>query len=269
MPGPEGGEVCNEIEHLWLEAMRAARDCIYIENQFLASGSAADVLEARLKEPDGPEVIIILPDTAESWLESEIMDSARARILARLHAADSHGRFAAFYPVNAAGEAIYVHAKLLIVDDRLVRIGSSNLSNRSMQLDSECDIAVEARGNPDVSLAIAGLRSQLVCEHLGLATVDFVRRLAAAKGSLVRTIEAARSDVGPTLIPVEIQDLTEAEAALVDSQIFNPERIRSPSRQFGGFAKRVGRTHGPRLGLALAGAAAATLLYRLVLRSRR
>lgn len=261
IPGHGEGDGCNEIEHLWLEAIGAAKRHIYIENQFLASGRAADALEARLREPDGPEIAIVLPDQAETWLESEIMDSARTRILMRLHAADIHGRFAAYRPVNAAGEPIYVHAKLLIVDDRLVRIGSSNLSNRSMQLDSECDIALEAGARQDVAGAIIGLRDRLLAEHLGLSQSAFARLVDTA-GGLVKAIESVRGGRGPTLKPLEIEALNEAEAALVDSQIFNPERIRPPSRQFTRFAKRIGRSRAGMVGLASVAVAAAGLAYR-------
>ena len=43
------------------------------------------------------------------------------------------------------GDRIIVHAKMTIIDDKLLRIGSSNLNNRSMGLDSECDLTIEVR----------------------------------------------------------------------------------------------------------------------------
>ena len=262
MPDHRDGKLCNEVEKLWLAAIGRAERTIYIENQFLASGAAADALEARLKEPDGPEIVIVLPHLSETWLESEVMDSARARILGRLRAADPGGRFAAYHPVNQAGEPIYVHAKLLIVDDELVRIGSSNLSNRSLQLDSECDLAIEARGNAAHAAAIAGLRNRLAGEHLGIEPAAFARRVKA-EGGLIRAIESTRSGKGPTLRPVEAEPLNEAEAALVDSELFNPERMRTPSRQLGRFAQRIGRTYGPYVAAAaVAGALGAILVSR-------
>ncbi|HEY0275012.1 MAG TPA: phospholipase D-like domain-containing protein [Paenirhodobacter sp.] len=33
-----------------------------------------------------------------------------------------------------------MHAKVMIVDDRVLRVGSSNFNNRSLRLDSECDV---------------------------------------------------------------------------------------------------------------------------------
>ena len=71
---------------------------------------------------------------------------------------------------RARGKSIFVHAKIMVIDDRLLRVGSSNLNNRSMGFDSECDLAVEvAQGSPDhdrVSEAILSVRQGLLCEHL-------------------------------------------------------------------------------------------------------
>ena len=41
------------------------------------------------------------------------------------------------------GERIIVHAKVSIYDDAVLRIGSTNLNNRSFGFDTECDIAAE------------------------------------------------------------------------------------------------------------------------------
>lgn len=258
----DGGEDgTNEIERLLLAAIGAAERTIYVENQYLAAGSVAEALVARLVEEDGPEVVVVTPNLAETWLESEVMDSARARIVMRLREADRHGRFAIYHPVNGAGEPVYVHAKVLIVDDRLVRIGSSNLSNRSLHFDSECDIAVEARGDPALAAVIRGLRDRLVAEHLGIEAGAFAEGLERSGGSLVRTIEASRRGAGPTLCPLEVRELTDAEAALVDSRLFNPERARRPEKRIENFLKRLVSPYQTEAVLA-AGALGAFLLYR-------
>src|SRR3954453_2968901 len=70
-----------------------------------------------------------------------------------------------------------IQAKVLVVDDRLLRVGSSNLNNRSMGFDSECDIAIEADRNDSthdhVRREIASVRNQLVSEHLGVSVGEF------------------------------------------------------------------------------------------------
>jgi len=121
-PGYEDRPEIDEIKRLWLSAIAAARRTIYIENQYLSSGRIGDALKARLQELGGPQIVIVLPFRSESWLESEAMDSRRSLILSELREADREDRLGVYYPVNAEGRDIYVHAKLLIVDDDFVRI---------------------------------------------------------------------------------------------------------------------------------------------------
>ena len=61
-----------------------------------------------------------------------------------------------------------VHSKVCFIDDRLLRVGSANLNNRSMGLDTECDLAVEA-DEPATEHSIAKLRNRLLAEHLGVS----------------------------------------------------------------------------------------------------
>jgi phosphatidylserine/phosphatidylglycerophosphate/cardiolipin synthase-like enzyme len=88
-----------------------------------------------------------------------------------LWAADEHRRLGIYWPETDGGAPIYVHSKVMVVDDRLLRIGSSNLNNRSMGFDSECDVAIEADSNSqehdDVRRQISCVQDQLVSEHLG------------------------------------------------------------------------------------------------------
>ncbi|BBX18097.1 phospholipase [Mycolicibacterium duvalii] len=188
---PQRDEV-REVEALNLAAIAAARDVIYLENQYLAARSLAEALADRLREPDGPEVVIVLPRSSESRLEQESMDSARQRMLRLLWDADQHDRLGVYWPAVKGGESVYVHAKVLVVDDRMARIGSSNLNNRSLGFDSECDVALEAPdGREDVRREILWLRDDLVAEHLGVATDDF-RRKVADLGSFLAAVEALR-----------------------------------------------------------------------------
>jgi uncharacterized membrane protein YdjX (TVP38/TMEM64 family) len=78
----------------------------------------------------------------------------------------------------------------MIVDDQWLRLGSSNLSNRSMGMDTECDAVIEARGVEAVSQAIRAFRDGLIAEHTGDSVDDVVtaiersRSLNAAIGAL-------------------------------------------------------------------------------------
>jgi phospholipase D1/2 len=152
----------------------------------------AEALAKRLREPDGPEVVIVLPRSSESRLEVESMDSARERLVRLLWDADEHGRFGVYWPAVKGGESVYVHSKVMVVDDRLLRIGSSNLNNRSLGFDSECDVAIEATtGRDDVSQLIVDTGNDLAAEHLGVSPEVFADEVAA-RGSFLEAVEALR-----------------------------------------------------------------------------
>ncbi len=257
MPRGKTSDGAEEIERLWLAAIEEARHTIYIENQFLAATAIGQALEARLAEADGPDVVIVVPRSAESWLESEVMDSARAFVVAGLRKADKHKRLGVYYPVNAEEEEVYVHAKVLVVDDWLIRIGSSNISNRSMRLDSECDLVVEAGDRADVRKAITEFRDDLLAEHLGRQRAEIAAEIKAAGGRLLSAVEAMRKDAGrPTLRHLPPRELNDVEIALVESRLFDPERPAHPEGRAKHFAKRVLNRY--RSEAAVAGAAAGT-----------
>ena len=83
----------------------------------------------------------------------------------------------------------------MIVDDEFLRIGSANFSNRSMGLDTECDVAIEARGDERVAKAIREFRNMLLGEHLGVPPERVDRRLRRRPAARVsRGIAALMSD---------------------------------------------------------------------------
>ena len=171
-----------EIEALYLRAIGAARRCIYVENQYLTVMPIADALAARLAERDGPEVVIIGPKQCEGFIETAVMDRGRALCLDRLRGADAFGRLRVLHPVSSADDGqltpINVHSKLVIVDDRLLVVGSANLANRSMALDTECNLAIEAQGASERA-AVLRARDTLLGEHLGCGAGRLLRRAPA------------------------------------------------------------------------------------------
>lgn len=180
-----------EAARLTRAAIAAAQRFIYIESQYLASFRVGKALARRLEEPDGPEILILVTLSSRGMLEQFFMARNRDRLLRRLKRADKGNRLRVMYlvtPRDDGGECeILIHSKVLIVDDRLVRIGSSNLNNRSEGLDTECDIAVEARNEEERRL-IAGFRNRLLAEHLD-ASVTEVTAALAARSSLLETVE--------------------------------------------------------------------------------
>ncbi len=226
-----------EIEALYLATIQAARKSIYIESQYCASRRVGEALALRLAEKGGPEIVIINPRTAEGWLEEEVMDTARVRLVRTLRESDHEDRFRIYCPVAANGTPIYVHAKIMIVDDQLLRIGSSNLNNRSMGFDTECDLAIEASGKSgkdrEVRSAIAAITDNLLAEHLDVETRD-IAAARKAGGSLIRAVEGLMKPRGRTLKPLKLRELTDLEKRLADTHLLDPER---PAR----FAERFKR----------------------------
>ena len=215
-----------EIEALYLKAIAQAQETFYVETQYLASAKIARAIADRLAEPDGPEFIVILPHKAEGWLRQKAMDGARERLLRFLWSNDPHGRFRAYYPVTEGGNDIYVHAKVLIVDDKLLRVGSSNLNNRSMGFDTECDLAIEAKAcsNPEaVTRTIIALRNDLVGEHLGVEPSRVAEEMDAT-GSLKAAIERLRDD-RRSLRPFSNGSLKEDESVLAENELADPESV--------------------------------------------
>ncbi len=222
LPEMDDQEPVHEIEALYLKLIASAKHHIYAESQYFASRRVAEAIARRLDEPDGPEIVIVNPETAQGWLEPMAMDTARARLVEALRKRDTHRRLRIYHPFTAGGTAIYVHAKVTVIDDLVLRVGSSNFNNRSMRLDSECDVAIQAEASGDaVSIAITGIRDGLIAEHLGLDPADVSAKIAET-GSLIATIEALR---GParTLRDYLIPDLSTVEAWLAENEVLDPE----------------------------------------------
>jgi phospholipase D1/2 len=214
-----------EVEALYVTAIAAACRSVYLESQYFASRAVAEAIARRLAEPDGPEFVIINPESAEGWLEEEAMGSARARLLAMLRRRDRFGRLRVYTPVTAGEQPIYVHAKIMIVDDRLLRVGSSNLNNRSMGYDTECDLALEADDDTHIADGIRSFRTRLLAEHLG-TSAEQVSAIVAERRSLIAAIELL-SGPGRSLRPFDPPKINEAEKSLADHELLDPERPRS------------------------------------------
>lgn len=217
-------EPVREIEALFADMIREANHFVYAESQYLASRLVADAIAERLVETDGPEFVIINPKTGEGWLDDEIMSPARAQVIERLRSCDRNSRFRIYSPVTEGGEDIYVHSKIMIVDDRQLRVGSANLNNRSLGLDSECDLLIDAslEGNERAAGAIHELRIDLLSEHLGIS-VDQVESLILEKGSMVKAIDGLISSLGRGLFPLVSEHYSRAARALARTEALDPE----------------------------------------------
>jgi phosphatidylserine/phosphatidylglycerophosphate/cardiolipin synthase-like enzyme len=247
-----------EIEKLFVAQIARAKRFIYAESQYFASRAVAEAMAARLAEPDPPEIVIVHPCTADGWVESTAMDPARARLVQGIREVDSRGRFHLYVPYS--GETpIYVHAKLLIVDDEILRVGSANFNNRSMGLDSECDVFIDCArpGNGHCGEAIRALRHGLLAEHCGVGEEE-VGALLEQAGSMAAMIDSLGERRPRHLRRFEPEEPGELEAELADRQVLDPEE---PAQMF--------RVRQPRRGLLRSGSLLARAMNRVKRKRRR
>ncbi len=228
-PEYDGEPAVQEVRALYLDAIAAAEQSIYIENQYFTAPAIGEAIERRLAEPEGPEIVVVTRRKGGGWLEQNTMEVLRARLIRRLEPRDERGRLRVYCPEQEGlGEqCIDLHSKLMIVDDRLLRVGSANLNNRSMGVDTECDLAIEAR-TPQHAQAIAKIRNRLVAEHLGVDAGDVARALER-EGSLIGAIEALQGR-GRTLRRLEPRLDAQLDRLVPDGDTIDPEKPVDPDR---------------------------------------
>lgn len=232
LPLYQGRRPIYEVEKLFHDMIASAEHCIYIENQYFTSDEIAKCLAKRLEEPEGPEVVLVLPCDNSGWLEENTMGILRARALRILHEADKFKRLRVMHPVvpNLPPEKyLQVHSKVMIIDDRILRVGSANLSQRSMGFDSECDITLDASSNKDaaqIKKAAREIRASLLGEHLGVAAKEIEETLYET-GSLVATVDALRGRER-TLVDLDWKIPEWVDKILPETELIDPPRPYRP-----------------------------------------
>jgi phospholipase D1/2 len=170
-------DALTEIRNLYADAISAAEEIIYIENQFFTSWQIYEALVHRISADDRrkPDVIILLPRSFNAFFEAATLGKLQERMLSSLaEAAKEHGCPLGIYNMATRGAdgsevQVYVHSKVMVVDDRFLTVGSANLTNRSMSLDTEINVSWEADPSRQAELArsIRRVRENLLSEHLG------------------------------------------------------------------------------------------------------
>jgi phosphatidylserine/phosphatidylglycerophosphate/cardiolipin synthase-like enzyme len=146
----------------YLRAIRAAERLIYIENQFLWSPEIEKELHEKICDPPGPDfrLLVLLPSKPNNGA-----DDTRGVLGHLIDADDDRGHLLACTLYARAGnirEPIYVHAKVTIIDDAWLTLGSANLNEHSLFNDTEMNIVTH-----DPKLALE-TRRRLFAEHLEL-----------------------------------------------------------------------------------------------------
>lgn len=144
----------------YLRALRSATRLVYLENQFLWSPEVTEILIDKLRRPPDPRfrVVLVLPRKPSNGA-----DTTRGQLGRLIDADDGGRRLVAATLASHDGEtssSVYVHAKLAIVDDRWLSVGSANLNEHSLFNDTEVNLVTD-----DAALA-RRTRLRLWSEHL-------------------------------------------------------------------------------------------------------
>jgi phosphatidylserine/phosphatidylglycerophosphate/cardiolipin synthase-like enzyme len=156
------------------------------------------------------------------------MDRARGAMIWRLRAADVFGRFRAYWPRTAGGETIIVHSKVTVIDDRIARVGSANLNNRSGGFDTECELALEAHDEPS-KWQIAAFRDHLV-GHFMAQTGEAVAKARGEFAGLVGAIDSLNRE--GRLQPIEPPKTTAVGAFVAKYHLGDPQDTHDAWRPF-------------------------------------
>jgi phospholipase D1/2 len=187
-------ELIGEILALFSDAISAAQRLIYIETQYFTSRSIAQVLTERMRNTRLPklDIVVLMPHGADTPMEKMALEDTQESVLHGLleTAHDQGHAITLMYPALRNGDgsetATFIHSKILIIDDRLLMVGSPNCTERSVGLDTELAVSWECSSADDaLGGCIRSIRSKLLAEHSGLPASEF-----AAKSGLCEKLEA-------------------------------------------------------------------------------
>lgn len=124
----------------YTRALRSARELVYLESQFLWSAQIVEILAEKLRRPPSESfrVVVLLPAKPNNGA-----DSTRGQLAALVRADDGADRFLATTISARTGQLsgpAYVHAKIGIVDDAWLTLGSANLNEHSLFNDTEMNL---------------------------------------------------------------------------------------------------------------------------------
>jgi phospholipase D1/2 len=223
IPALDDEKDIREVAALFFDMIDHAERSIYIENQFLTSKRFAEHLARRMAERPELEAVLVAPKHARSWLEDQIMQTGLGRFMQVFTDQGVAERVRLLYPKvseNGRSGDTMVHAKVMIVDDRILRVGSANLNNRSFGVDAECDLAFEAASVTHRE-AIARMRNRLIGHFCGVDET-MVATAIAQSGSLIKAVEALSGN-NHSLAPIEISPVVRAQITALE-ELGDPEQ---------------------------------------------
>ncbi|HKP22290.1 MAG TPA: VTT domain-containing protein [Dongiaceae bacterium] len=181
-----------EVETLFHDMIASARRTLYVESQYLTCSRFARALAKAMRRNPELEAVIVSPFKYRGKLERTVMTAGRARVMRILRKARVADRVLMAAPrIRHDGKPAdpHVHSKVMIVDDRYLRVGSANLCHRSMGTDTECDLAVSANGNETARASVLKVRNELIAEHAGVSAEE-LQGAIAENGSIIAAIRS-------------------------------------------------------------------------------
>lgn len=242
---PEG---TTEILDSLLEGIASARSLIYIEHQYLSSRPIVAALAEALRRHHQLEIVAVLNENADvtayrRWQNARLHESGLA----------AHPRVGLFAlwtsargPEMTVLNQVFVHSKVVVVDDGWATAGSANLDGVSLDSYGGDFSGLGRRvfrhtRNFDVNVIVNGntaaiLRSRLWSEHLGCPPDSFVVRPAEGWLPLWRGQAAANVAALNALA-------SSGEGAAMRGFVLPYSAAATPVRQLAGVGVRVDRRY--------------------------
>jgi phosphatidylserine/phosphatidylglycerophosphate/cardiolipin synthase-like enzyme len=259
---PRRSHSVREIRALYVDAVARAERMIYIETQYFSSRTVCQALTRRMRDGSRPklEIVLVLNPKAEAVKEEIAVGLRQAEVVAHLRqvAAETGHALGVYYTVADAGgqrkpparafrrsterevRGTYIHSKMMVVDDRFLTIGSANLTNRSMGIDSELNACWETpRASSAVGNAIRQVRVSLLAEHTGLTRPATLARLTRPAGLVAFLDALVENDRGrlrahpvPTAAEAKVLEVIDPQALPFDPELpEEDEAAESPEAQ--------------------------------------
>jgi cardiolipin synthase A/B len=176
----------------YLLAIGAAKEAIYIENQAIPIPPVADAIEEALKR--GVEVVILVPAQPEPHVREARCDPSRRLLFDRVGSLGQYERFSLVGIAAMNGEGarrdIYVHGKIMLVDDEWATVGSCNLHSNSLSGHTEMNASIWD------ATVVRPLRYELLSEHLGQDTGHLDAREALQLYRVIAQQNRRKREVG-------------------------------------------------------------------------
>ncbi|MBA3464026.1 MAG: phospholipase [Deltaproteobacteria bacterium] len=256
-------EPVTELLQLHLRAIGAAKRVIYIENQYLSSDELCRAIEARLAS-DGPklEIVMVFPERSAGKKEQISIGVYQQAIFKRITEACAHyghklGVYFHAVPGDEGDVPVFIHAKVMAVDDRFLLCSSANTTNRSMTFDTELGIAWESlEENPTIRRA----RIEMIGEHCGVWGEEAEALVGPIAGLVDRLDAFAREKRGA--LRIHCRNADEAPGPIMSRILppdspFDPDSIEDTMPEPGTWLDRIFRNpiaFGGHLGKKLGGA---------------